>query len=82
MNTYTIIRYERIRSEFKGYSTAAELRVLREASIVGFTTSGAAAHQQLFRAIGARIVVSCLIFLKRVVNFELDLDMRGSWRSI
>ena len=26
--------------------------------MVGFTTSGAAAHQQLFRSLGARIVVS------------------------
>lgn len=43
--------------ELKAEETACELRVLRNASIVGFTTTGAASHQQLFQSLGPRIVV-------------------------
>jgi hypothetical protein len=56
-------RYQHILEQRKNEETACDLRVLRSALVVGFTTSGAASHQELFRAFAPRIVVSFYHYL-------------------
>lgn len=56
LNT-VVFRFFDLKRRHDGHKAQGELAVLREANVVGMTTTGVAMHQTLVEALGASIVV-------------------------
>ncbi|KAK9808579.1 hypothetical protein WJX72_000022 [[Myrmecia] bisecta] len=52
-----IVRFESARKDLSDVHSEADLNVLRDAQVVGFTTSGVAANQRLVTALAPKVVV-------------------------
>lgn len=52
-----LLRFFDLKQRCDNHKAQGELAVLREANVVGMTTTGVAMHQNLVEALGANIVV-------------------------